>query len=213
MKSMLEQRKSIRNNDKVIVGAFIGGIIMTVVFTILSWTPTTKFKDIATVVLSSITILIGLFTALKVFRWHEVKRNDKGFEVAQSIVMNTYQIYIIVLNYSEYITGIRERLELNKGILIESIISDNKIFKEKYNGALVMKKSLSKWSIIIKKDNDLMRKMMELHFCQFKIIQNYCNDVDYDNGMREQKEMISNLNKEIEEYNKLSIDDIYDFNN
>ncbi len=213
MKSILEQRKMIRNNDKVIVGAFIGGIIMIVIFTILSWTPTTKFKDIAPLILSSITILIGLFTAAKVLRWHEVKRNDKGFEVAQNIVMNTYQIYIIVLNYSEYLNLIRSNGEINKISLIEKLSEDNNIFKEKYNNAVGMKKSLKKWNVRLKVIDNLLYRMMVLHHTQFVIISHYCNGNDYNHEMEEQQRLLNELNISMDEYNELTVDDIYEFNN
>ncbi|MBS0910568.1 hypothetical protein [Tatumella sp. JGM118] len=213
MKSIIEQRKMIRNNDKVIVGAFIGGIIMIVIFTILSWTPTTKFKDIAPLILSSITILIGLFTAAKVLRWHEVKRNDKGFEVAQNIVMNTYQIYIIVLNYSEYLNLIRSNGEINKISLIEKLSEDNNIFKEKYNNAVGMKKSLKKWNVRLKVIDNLLYRMMVLHHTQFVIISHYCNGNDYNHEMEEQQRLLNELNISMDEYNELTVDDIYEFNN
>ncbi len=213
MKSILEQRKIIRNNDKVILGAFIGGIMMTVVFTILSWTPTTKFRDIVPVILSSITILIGLFTAVKVLKWNEVKRNDKGFEVAQSIVMNTYHIYIIALNYSEYLNLIRMNGEINKTALKENLSEDNKIFKDKYNNTVGMNKSLNKWNIKLKIRDNLLTEILVLHHTQYVIINRYCNDNDYNERMEEQQRLINEVNVTMDEYNKLTIDDIYEFDN
>lgn len=225
MKSILEQRKLIRNNDKVILGAFIGGIIMIVIFIIISWIPTTKFKDVAPVILSSITILIGLFTAVKVFKWNEIKRNDKGFEVAQNIVMKTYECLMIVAKIEKLIKGATDRFK-NKDIgdrdleFISNFLKEvsSEFIKNQYeiNTASM---SLKKWNITSKLviEEPIIKISDHYDFLVNSLIRIRDGEISTHADIKEiHKEVITRfhvLNETVKEYNKLSIDDLYEFNN
>ncbi|MBS0878874.1 MULTISPECIES: hypothetical protein [unclassified Tatumella] len=225
MKSILEQRKIIRNNDKIIIGAFIGGIIMTVVFTILSWTPTTKFKDIAPVILSSITILIGLFTAVKVLKWNEVKRNDKGFEVAQNIVMKTYESLMIISKMEKLIAGAADRFKNKKiedgdlGFIANFLKEISNEFITKQYEINTASMSLKKWNITSKKviEEPIIKISVHYEFLVNSLIKIRNGEVNTHAGIKEiHKEVIERffaLDEIIKEYNKFSIDDLYEFNN
>lgn len=219
-----EAKKIIRDNDKIIVGAFIGGIIMTVVFIILTWTSDTKFKDMASPILSSITILIGLFTAAKVLKWHEVRKNDKGFEVAQSLVMTFYKCISNILFLQKLMDDITPYIEERKIAekrmnRIEYLLNnETEDFRKNISVLNSLFFSLEKWSIKIKnKDIFPVNELVEVE----EICHKFLDSVVYDTyTIRSLNELSSKwklqsqkLDMKTKELNKLKIDDIFKFNN
>ncbi|MBS0910564.1 hypothetical protein [Tatumella sp. JGM118] len=218
-----EAKKIIRDNDKIIVGAFIGGIIMTVVFIILKWTSDTKFKDMVSPILNSITIFIGLFTAAKVLKWHEVRKNDKGFEVAQSLVMTFYKCISNILFLQKLMDDItpyiEERKISEKRInRIEHLLNnETEDFRKNISILNSLFFSLEKWSIKIKnKDIFPVNELVEAE----EICHKFLDSVVYDTyTIRSLNELSSKwkfqsqkLDMKTKELNKLKIDDIFKFN-
>lgn len=224
MKPILEQRKIIRNNDKVILGMFIGSIITIILFAIIFWNETLKFKEVAPTILSSITILIGLFTALKVLRWHEVKRNDKGFEVAQSIVMAQYSCLVVIKEMEQLVHDVMPHIDrktftvFKQNMVTEKLADYDTTFRNYHTIANTASASLKKWNVIKKENiNDPLHRVINVYealYFQLDSISKGMATLELLNEYSKRWNLESDeLVKEMKIYNELTIDDIYEFNN
>ncbi len=174
-------------------------------------------------ILNSITIFIGLFTAAKVLKWHEVRKNDKGFEVAQSLVMTFYKCISNILFLQKLMDDItpyiEERKISEKRInRIEHLLNnETEDFRKNISVLNSLFFSLEKWSIKIKnKDIFPVNELVEVE----EICHKFLDSVVYDTyTIRSLNELSSKwkfqsqkLDMKTKELNKLKIDDIFKFN-
>lgn len=212
--------------DKFILGAFTGAVLVIIFFALISWNQVLNFKDIATPIVGLLTLSLGIYTASKVLQWYESKKNDQGFEMAKSVVMATYNCIAINSNLKSIIDNeidvlIKDNKELDEHTLksIDTAIENNKkIYLEEQMKAYASSMSLDKWNIKRKTGmpeplNRVMKSIEQyLKFLRWVSSNKKLSYIDFIEKRIELSELEEKLRIEIVAYNKLSIDDIYEFN-
>ncbi|WAT08859.1 hypothetical protein [Rouxiella badensis] len=215
-------KKISNKSDYFIFGIFSGCVVTILYFALwISYTET-DFKFVAAPSISGLTLLFGVFSASKVLKWHESKKNDKGFSMAESIVMSTYNCLMVVVNLEQLIIDsdvINTPLnEFKKERILKILETENDYFKVNHNVASVSNISLYKWNIEQNKEfTSPLHTIIDLYECLYNLLDRAVKDMLNDEMIYESTSIWHLLNtklaKEMEIYNKLSINDIYLFNN
>ncbi len=224
MKTKFSTRKLISKHDKLILGIFIGCIIMMAYYLLLTTFLSHNYKDFLSQSKGIVTIGLSVFAAMKVLKWYETKRNDKGFEIAQSIIMAQYSCLIVISEMEQLLKDTIPFVEQNIiaefrfNYITKRLEELETRFRNNHSIANVASASLKKWNINKKENvNDPFNRVINVYENLYHpldlISKNIYTMKTLDEYYYKWELEYDELVKEMREYNKLSIDDIYNFDN
>jgi len=213
-------KKFLDETEQFILGIFVGCILMITVFVII--TGYEKFTDTASTLISCFTLLSAIMAGRKVLKWYEIKRNDKAFANAENIVISTYNCYTVLIRLEKTIDELNELIKASllshqiKKQIKTILLEEKKEFLRSHSIANTSKMSLTKWETKTRDSiNEPLNEIIVLFdFIRSSLINATLSNFNIDlfhrnyNTIKEKK---SELKIIMDEYNKLTIDDIYEF--
>lgn len=211
---MKRTTRVINQNDNLILGFFVGAIVILLALALAASIINQSIEEFIKITSRMLPIILSIYGISKVLKWYEVKKNEKGFSIAESIVMDTYSAVLIVTTHNRHIGAIDSKGYRGDGnYFFDKIKKDNELLKEIIERISINDRSLNKWNVKEKHNHNIPTLVNDLFVIQYQMLELYVRLRHVDHKMKNDFINASTkLNDAMAIYNELTIDELYQFN-